>query len=112
MLAGQMEKRSYALRELYLDKVSGLLGPEEFKELTRLFQEEKTCMERRLEKIGEELASRIGNSPQADPADRIQALLKLERVPRELVTALVEKIEVGERDLDTGEQKVRITWRL
>ena len=112
MLAGQMEKRSYALRELYLDKVSGLLGPEEFKELTRSFQEEKTCMERRLEKIGEELASRIGNSPQADPADRIQALLKLERVPRELVTALVEKIEVGERDLDTGEQKVRITWRL
>ena len=38
-------------------------------------------------------------------------LLKLETVLRELAIALVEKIEIGERNPDTGEQQVRITWK-
>ena len=47
----------------------------------------------------------------ADLINRAKELLKLETVPRELVVALVEKIEIGERNPDTGEQQVRITWR-
>ena len=40
-----------------------------------------------------------------------EELLKLEIVPRELVVALIDKIEIGERNPDTGEQQVRITWK-
>ena len=47
----------------------------------------------------------------ADLINRAKELLKLETVPRELVVALVEKIEIGERNPDTGEQQVRISWR-
>ena len=43
--------------------------------------------------------------------ERAKELLKLEIVPRELVAALVDKIEIGERNPDTGEQQVRITWK-
>ena len=43
--------------------------------------------------------------------ERAEELLKLESVPRELVAALVEKIEIGERNPETGEQPVRITWK-
>ena len=44
--------------------------------------------------------------------ERAKELLKLKTVPRELVVALVEKIEIGERNPDTGEQQVRVTWKL
>ena len=47
----------------------------------------------------------------ADLINRAKELLELETVPRELVVALVEKIEIGEHNPDTGEQQVRITWK-
>ena len=43
--------------------------------------------------------------------EQARELLRLETVPRELVVALVEKIEVGERDRESGRQEVRITWK-
>ena len=43
--------------------------------------------------------------------ERARGLLKLETVPRELAAALVERVEIGERNPVTGEQQVRVTWR-
>lgn len=48
---------------------------------------------------------------QAALIERARELLKLETIPRELVVALIEKIEVGEKDPETGEQEVRIIWK-
>ena len=41
--------------------------------------------------------------------ERARELLKLETIPRELVVALIEKIEIGEKDRETGKQEIRIT---
>ena len=41
----------------------------------------------------------------------MRKLLELNTLPRELAVALIQKIEVGEQDPDTGEQEVRITWK-
>ena len=38
-------------------------------------------------------------------------LLKLDIIPCELVVALIEKIEVGEKDRESGKQEIRITWK-
>lgn len=46
-----------------------------------------------------------------DLLERAGERLKKEPLPRELAAALVEKIEIGERNPDTGEQQVRITWK-
>ena len=43
--------------------------------------------------------------------ERALELLKLETIPRELVVALIEKIEIGEKDRETGKQEIRITWK-
>ena len=43
--------------------------------------------------------------------ERARELLRLDSIPRELVAALIERIEIGERDPETGRQEVRITWR-
>ena len=105
----QLEKRRQALKSLYLDKVSGVLGQEQFMELNQTFQDEKSRLERRLAQIGKELAAEEG--PREDLAERIHELLALETLPRELAVQLIERIEIGERDPDTGEQAIRIVWK-
>ena len=96
-LTTQLERRSQALKNLYLDRVSGILSEGQFVELNQDFLAEKSRLERRL--------------AQAALMERARELLKLETIPRELVVALIEKIEIGEKDRETGKQEIRITWK-
>lgn len=107
----QLEKRSRALKALYLDKVSGILSEGQFIELNQSFSEEKSRLERRLAELSRELAAYRQPRQQADLMAKAQALLKLETLPRELAVMLIEKIEVGESDPAAGQQEVRITWK-
>ena len=110
-LTVQLEKRSQALKTLYLDRVSGILSEGQFVELNRTFLDEKGRLERRLNCIREELAEREHAEDQADLMERAEELLKLETVPRELVVGLVEKIEIYEKNPKTGQQEVKVTWK-
>ena len=110
-LTAQLEKRSLALKTLYLDKVSGILSDGQFVELNQSFLEEKSRLERRLAQIDAELAASKPPQRRADLMAKVQELLKLETVPRELIVMLVEKIEIGERSPESGRQEVRIHWK-
>lgn len=110
-VTAQLEKRSQALKTLYLDKVSGILSEGQFVELNQSFLEEKSRLERRLTELSREMAEYEQPRQQADLMAKARELLKLEPVPRELVVMLIEKIEVGESDPATGQQEVRITWK-
>ena len=110
-LAAQLEKRSQALKTLYLDKVSGILSESQFVELNQSFLDEKSRLERRLAHIEEELAQREDDQQQSDLMERARELLRLETVPRELVVGLIEKIEIGEKHPDTGRQEVKVFWK-
>ncbi len=110
-ISAQMEKRSQALKTLYLDKVAGIIDEGQFVELNQSFLDEKSRLEQRLAKIKEELAQRKDDQKQTDLLERARGLLKLETVPRELVVGLIDRIEIGERDSDTGQQEVKISWK-
>ena len=110
-LTAQLEKRSQALKTLYLDRVTGVLSEGQFAELNQSFLQEKSRLERRLDSIGEALAERESPEQQGELMERARELLRLKTVPRELVVGLVDKIEVCERDPDTGRQEIRVTWR-
>lgn len=110
-LLSQLEKRSAALKNLYLDKVSGVLSEGQFVDLNHDFLAEKSRLERRLAQIDEELSESAHPQEQADLMERAQELLELKTLPRELAVALIERIEIGERDAETGEQKVNIVWK-
>ena len=110
-LTAQLEKGRQALKNLYLDKVSGVLSEGQFVELNQGFLAEKSRLERRLAQIDQELGERTEPVDRAAMMDRARELLKLETIPRELVVALIEKIEVGEKNRESGEQEVRITWK-
>lgn len=108
----QLEKRSQTLKTLYLDKVSGVLSEGQFVELNQSFLEEKSRLERRSAELAKELAEYEKPDQQADLMANAQELLKLETIPRELVVMLIDKIEIGEVHPDTGQQEVRVTWKL
>jgi len=110
-LSTQLEKCSQALKMLYLDKVAGILSEGQFVELNQSFLEEKSRLERRLECIREELEEREQSQCQDDLMERARELLKLETVPRELVVGLVEKIEICEKNPETGRQEVKVAWK-
>ena len=99
------------MKTLYLDKVSRILTDGQFTDLNQSFLEEKARLEQRLAKVEADLADHEKPQQQADLMERAKEHLKLETVPRELVVALVEQIEIGERNPETGEQRVRITWK-
>ena len=109
-LALQLEKRSSALKSLYLDKVSGVLGEAQFLELNQAFLEEKGRIERRLSQIEEEWAAGDGREQHSVAVAQAEELLRPADISRELAVMLIEKIEVGERNKETGEQKIRIYW--
>jgi len=111
VLAAQVEKRGQALKTLYLDRAAGILGREQFMALNQTFLEEKSHLEQRLDQVSAALAEQRQPEEQADLIKRAQKLLELETVPRELVLALVEKIEIGEKNPETGQQEVKVTWK-
>ena len=110
-LISQVEKRNQAIKSMYLDKISGILSEEQLVELNQAFLSEKSQLERRLAQIREELEERVKPIDQISILERAEELLRLDTIPRELVVALIEKIEVGERDPESGKQEVRITWK-
>ena len=107
----QLEKRSQALKTLYLDKVSGILSEGQFVELNQSFLEEKGRLERRSAELAKELSEYERSDQQADLMAKARELLKLETIPRELAVMLINKIEIGEVDTTTGQQEVRVTWK-
>ena len=110
-LTTQLEKRSQALKTLYLDRVAGILSEDQFVELNQSFLKEKSRLERRLGIIDEEIAEREHPEQQEELLERARELLKLETIPRELVVGLVEKIEICEKNLETRQQEVKVTWK-
>ena len=110
-LSAQLEKRSTALKNLYLDKVSGVLSEGQFVELNQDFLEEKSRLERRLAQIDQELCGQEQPHNQEEVMDKARELLELKTLPRELAVMLIEKIEIGEQDPDTGQQEVKIHWK-
>ena len=80
-LSAQLEKRSTALKNLYLDKVSGVLSEGQFVELNQDFLEEKSRLERRLAQIDQELSGQEQPRNQEEVMDKARELLELKTLP-------------------------------
>ena len=109
--AARLDKAGRTWRQLYRDRAAGILSTEQFMALNQEVLEEKSRLERRLAELDRELAELPPPAGRAEVLKRVRDLLKLETVPRALFAALIETVEVGERDPETGAQEVRITWR-
>lgn len=111
-LEEKIGKRSMALKNLYLDKVSGLIDEAQFISMNREFLAEKETMTKRQVVLQKELDSlEIPGENRDGLVQRIQELMKFDPMPRELFVMAIERIEIGEKDLNTGQQEVHIRWK-
>lgn len=112
-LQAQIEKRTSALKSLYLDKVGGIVDEEQFLAMNHDFLAEKRRMELRQHEIQSELdhlQEKDGKKPE-QLVEEVEALLKLETVPRALFVMAIEEVRIGEKDLATGHQSLHIQWK-
>lgn len=111
-LETQIEKRSVALKNLYLDKVSRLIDETQFVSMNQDFLSEKESMVKRQAAIQKELGDLQMPSDNCEGlVGKIRELLKFDPIPRELFVLAIEYIEIGEKDADTGQQAVQIRWK-
>ena len=108
LLKGEIGRRDRALREMYLDKASGLLTAEQFQQMSGDYAREKAAMSERLTRLEEALTRRV----QPEKAGRtLEDFVDREAMPPAVIAAFVEKVEVGARDGE-GRQEVRIAWKI
>lgn len=110
-IQAQLEEYQKGLRELYLDKVRGILSEEDFLSLSQDFFREKAQLEHRLEESGqhlEELEARIAAGDHR--RELVQRYTHLEHLTREMVEVLIDYILVGRRQPGEAAPPVEIHW--
>nr|WP_325225088.1 recombinase family protein [uncultured Oscillibacter sp.] len=99
------------LRDLYMDKVKGLLNDSDFSALSKEFSSEKSRLERVLldgQRQLAELEDRIaaGDNRKA----LVERYINLEHLTREIVEILIDHITVGKRIPGTRDVPIEIHW--
>lgn len=98
----EIARRERAAQALYLDKVEGLISPEQFSRLNSAYLEETKGLEQRREALERQAKA---ESPAPPPR-----LLEFDAPPRALAVLMIKSVEIGERDSNTGRQAVRVAW--
>jgi len=110
-LTAETERRGKAMRDLYLDKSRGILDEDQFLELNRGYLAEKEQLQKRLALLNgqfAELDSRPDNIHIL--REKMRQWLDVKELTRELAAELIESVDVGERDPQTGRQEIQINW--
>ena len=107
----KIEEDSEGIRQLYVDKVKGLLSAEDFVELSKEFTEERERMKRLIAE-GEGRIERLEEQMQSEDhrKDLIAQYMNLEHLSREMVDVLIDYITVGRRNKETRQVPAEIHW--
>lgn len=105
------EECAKCIRELYPDKVKGIISESDFVDMSREFSQEKERLEAQLTALDaqlEELDTRIaaGDSRRT----MIERYTNLEHLNREMVEALIDYIAVGKRLPGEKDPPIEIHW--
>jgi DNA invertase Pin-like site-specific DNA recombinase len=107
----RFEQCSEAVKNLYLDKVSGIITEDEFISLSKDFHDEKTKLEQLIKQENDEIIfieKRMKSSENKSAI--LKEYLKIEKLTREHVNALIDCIYIGRRDPITKELPLEIHW--
>ncbi len=102
---------SKGIRELYMDKVKGLLSENDYVEMSKEFTTERDRLERVVTE-GEKQLSEIEEKQAAGDNRRelIEQYTNLEHLTREIVEILIDYISVGKRIPGTRDVPIEIHW--
>lgn len=102
---------SKGVRELYMDKVKGLISEGDYVEMSKEFIADRDRLERAIADGKEKLAEIEEKIAAGDSRrERIEQYTALERLNREIVETLIDYISVGRRVSGTRDVPVEIYW--
>lgn len=107
----KIDECNMALRQLYADKASGIIAPKDYLELSPIFQKDKLKYEELISSCDrriQEIENCIRDAGQK--SELLAPYVTVERLPRRMVELLIERIEVGKRDRETGKVPVSVYW--
>lgn len=110
-IQARLEEYRKGLRELYLDKVRGVLSEEDFLSLCQDFSQRKAQLEHRLEESRRQLEELEARMAAGDHRRELAArYTHLEHLTREMVEVLIDYILVGKRQPGESDPPVEIHW--
>ncbi|GLC29473.1 recombinase family protein [Clostridium omnivorum] len=110
-LKEDIKSRREAIKSLYLDKIKGNITEKQFKELNDLFyneEQEFTHLAEELEKRKEEFEGKENRTEGKE--ELIRKFTNCIGLTHAMVNELIDYIEVGEMDKNTGNREINIFW--
>ena len=107
----KIQEHAKALRELYLDKVRGILTEEDYLDMTKAFSAEKKRLEEALERCVQQILE-IEERQKAgeNRKELVGKYIHMEHLTREMVEALIDHIDVGRRIPGSRDVPITIYW--
>jgi hypothetical protein len=107
----KIEEYTKGIRDIYMDKVKGLITDDDFVAMSKDFVKEKERLQKlvqdRQEKIIE-IEEKIENGD--NRRELVEQYIKLEHLTREMVVTLIDHINVGKRIPGTRDVPIEIHW--
>lgn len=107
----QLLQNTQVLKNLCFDKVKGQVTEEQFIELNRSISADKLMLSKRKEDIGKQIHALNMKPKDADQwIDIVKRYKDFKELTHAMVGELIDCIEIGEKNRETGDQKVKIHW--
>ena len=107
----KIEEYAKGIRELYMDKVRGLISEGDFAELSKGFSAERTRLERVVVETEKQLIQLEEKIAAGDNRrELIEQYTNLDHLTREVVETLIDYISVGKRIPGTKDVPIEIHW--
>lgn len=107
----KIEEYAKGIRELYMDKVRGLISEGDFAELSKGFSAERTRLERVVVETEKQLVQLEEKIAAGDNRrELIEQYTNLDHLTREVVETLIDYISVGKRIPGTRDVPIEIHW--
>ena len=108
---GKINQFSKGVRDLYLDKVKGLICETDFIELSKDFTSQKERLEAQVLECQKQIAEiEVKIAVGDNRRELIEKYVKVEHLTREMVEILIDKITVGKRISGTRNVPIEIHW--
>jgi DNA invertase Pin-like site-specific DNA recombinase len=106
-----IEEKTQHSKNLYIDKLKGVITEEQFIEFNKLFIDEKEQLIKRQEFLKQEVELLKSKSKDEEETNKkVKQYMNLKTLSHPVVTDTIDYIEVGEKDKETGNQVVKINW--
>lgn len=108
-----INKKSKAIKDSYMDKVNGIISQEQFIEFNEEFQKEKQDIEMLLADKQKKLLE-LNNEQETLKSKRqlLEQYINVTELTREMIDNLIDYIEVGEKDPTTKKKSIKIYWKI